>query len=240
MRKGVLFRFAFVMTLHEKILQDFFVLILHLGHCLVDQCSPGVIFLVRTVFRTAFIFGILIVIIMGRVRLHAFTGWDGCLIWTIFIFVPSKIIISSKYLSTVLTVHVCRSGSLQMTKRPVYSLISAKRICRTHRPHIDSTSTLHRPHIDLKSTSHRPHIDLTSTSQWPHIDLAKWKDLLRSTNFKTQSYRVWRAKEYPHVLVLQSMARMLRRFEKVSRNKRPVWKRCARTVWRSVWNQSPL
>ena len=187
------------MTLHEKILQDLFVLIQHLGHCVVDQCIPGIVFLVRTVSTTAFIFGILIVIIMGRVRLHAFIGLDGCLIgitrflwrrtllaiivsvWTIFIFVPSKIIIASKYLSTILTVHVCRSGSVQMTKEPVYSLISAKRICRTHRPHIDLTSTSHRPHIDPTSTSHRPHIDpktishrpyidLTSTSHRPHID----------------------------------------------------------------------
>ena len=119
---------------------------------------------------------------------HAFIGWDGCLIgitrflwrrtllaiivsvWTIFIFVPSKIIIASKYLSTILTVHVCRSGSVQMTKKPVYSLISAKRICRTHRPHIDLTSTPHRPHIDFTSTPHRPHIDLTSTLHRPHIE----------------------------------------------------------------------
>ena len=33
----------------------------------LDQCIPGIVFLVRTVFRTAFIFGILVVIIMGRV-----------------------------------------------------------------------------------------------------------------------------------------------------------------------------
>ena len=91
-------------------------------------------------------------------------------VWTIFIFVPSKIIITSIYLSTILTVHVCRSGSVQMTKKPVYSLISAKRICRTHRPRIDLTSTPHRPHIDPTSTSHPPYIDLTSTSHRPHID----------------------------------------------------------------------
>ena len=41
------------MTLHEKILQDLFVLIPHLGHCLVDQCSPRIVFLIRTVSRTA-------------------------------------------------------------------------------------------------------------------------------------------------------------------------------------------
>ena len=56
------------MTLHEKLLQDLFVLIPHLGHCVVDQCIPGIVFLVRTVSRTAFIFSILIVIITGRVR----------------------------------------------------------------------------------------------------------------------------------------------------------------------------
>ena len=28
--------------------------------------------------------------------------------------------------------------------------------------------------------------------------------------------------------------------EKVSRKKHPIWKRCARTVWRSVWNQCPV
>ena len=138
MRKGVVFRFAFVMTLHEKILQDLFALIPHLGHCVVDQCSPGIVFLVRTVFRTAFIFGILIVIIMGRVRprrhgIIIIPGPDASpasrhhrhgiiiigitrFLWrrtlraiivsvsTILIFVPSKIIIGSNYLSTILTV----------------------------------------------------------------------------------------------------------------------------------------
>ena len=148
------------MTLHEKLLQDFFVLIPHLGHCVVDQCIPGIVFLVRTVSRTAFIFVILIVIIMGRVRpMLSLDEMDAsCIgitrflwrrtllaiivsVWTIFIFVPSKIIIASKYLSTILTVHVCRSASVQMTKKLVYSLISAKRIWRTHRPRIDLTST---------------------------------------------------------------------------------------------------
>ena len=81
-----------------------------------------------------------------------------------------RFFIASTYLSTISTVHVCRSGSLQMTKKPVYSLISAKRICRTHRPHTDSTSTSHRPHIDPTSTAHRPHIDLTSTLHRPHIN----------------------------------------------------------------------
>ena len=32
-----------------------------------------------------------------------------------------------------------------MTKKPAYALIYTKRICRTHRPHIDLTSTPHRP-----------------------------------------------------------------------------------------------
>ena len=59
-------------------------------------------------------------------------------------FVPSKTIIASKYLSTILTVHACRNGGLQMTKKLVYSLISAKRIFRTHRPHIDPTSISHK------------------------------------------------------------------------------------------------
>ena len=50
-------------------------------------------------------------------------------------------------------------------------------------------------------------------------------------------YHVWRAKEYSHFLALQSMARMLGKVENIARKKHPIWKRCARTVWRCVWNQ---
>ena len=115
---------------------------------------------------------------VGRLCLHAFIG---CLIgiivpiWTVFIFVPSKIIIATKYLSTILAVHTCRSGSLQMTKKLAYSLIYTKRICRTHRPHIDRphihpTSNQHPPHIHPTSTLHPPHIHPTSTLHPPHVD----------------------------------------------------------------------
>ena len=51
---------------------------------------------------------------------------------------------------------------------------------------------------------------------------SNWKDLLCPTNFGKQSYHVREAKKFPHSLVLQSMARSLRRLEKIPWEKHPV------------------
>ena len=70
-------------------------------YSVVEKCCPGIDFLFRT---SAFVVSV----------------------WTVFIFGPSKNIISIKYLSTLLAVHACRNGSLQKTETCACSLIYSK------------------------------------------------------------------------------------------------------------------